>query len=427
MDASLKAILDFTRRRAFIARLCENVALCAAAGGLASAVLQVAWGIWWTSPAAATALAGSLALLAAATASRPGRLILHLDGRPVWAVCGLLAGGAIAGVAAIVTGHASSVPAVFLPAAFLASAILGGIVLAVLDWPHMADAASWLDRSLGLRERMTTAVEMAGRGSSAPPGAAGAAPAPSAVDPEFAAVVTAQAVEMATKKGYRSVKAWRRTSATGGAAALAVLLCLTLLLVPMPGAARMQAISDLAGNFDSLNADDRDKLAASLKKQAGEVDEADVRAALLKAADAVANGDVETMKRELIEASDKIDIKLIVPPEVLAKIHRGDSSGGGSQAPSPTPAVAPTPAATQIPIAPTPRPARPEPGEVYVFDPNYSAKAGNDGDSSSPGPGSATAWADAWSAARAKAAAESSSPDVPAKYRQLMRDFYNAE
>jgi len=420
------AILNRFRRRLVLVRVAEAAGVAAAAGGATSAALMGAWVLAGRYPLpAAGVCAAALAAGVAASAWRRVRAGLHPEPLVQWIVALVPAVAGAAGVAGVLTGAAAHVPKNALVLIVPAAAALAAAA-ALLRAASLASVAASVDARAGLRERLRTALETSG----------------DETDEQFAAAVRAQALQAASRPDVRGVRFWKRSRATVGAVGLA--LAATALMLPWepllspadneqrrwrqvsaqagrsleealaalvdPAAAGDAEIASHVGRLEELaSALQTARLASGGAWRDAALDLDRVTAALRRA---VASGrlDAATAGKmaRLADALERIGAE-IAQRMGAEEVARAGAGGGGKPHP-PQPATGPA-------------------GWTTVYDPRYAALATMPATGAATGAGAAApvvgrTFDDAWADAQARANRAIDRGDVPAEYRQLVRDFF---
>ncbi len=415
------------------ARAAEAAAIGATAGGLAAAALMGAWILAGRHPLAAVCLCAAPPLGGlAATLHAKAAARLRLDPALRWFLAALtvLAGGSAA--AAVLAGAFSYLPKNWLillvPVAAAAAASV-----ALVRGASLRQVAASADRRAGLRERLSTAWEVA----------------EAKADSAFARAVQQQALATVQRPDLRKLSFWKRTRATSAALGLALLAA--ALMLPWEPLASPAAIAQqhwqqasrqagqllqqqLAG-LDPQRLSQDPQLAAALAKlqdiatllrapEAGQaahwrgqvIDLEELATSLRRA---VASGRLEPQAagqlRQLIQTLEAAAAEI--------------AEGMGQTAPQY--AHGPGQADTEGTSLPSPQPAG---GYATVYNPSYAELTST---ASAPTPGEAPPVApaapvqmpyeQAWDAARRRAAEALRAQAVPARYRQLVRDYFSSD
>jgi hypothetical protein len=400
-------------------RAAEAAAVCATAAALAAAAVQSAWAVAYAAPTAAAGICLLPAALGiwialspgAGRALRLGRLLRVLAG----GVC--VAAGA-GGAAAVAGGWHVQVSKAVVPLILLPVGAILGALGALLRRPTPRDAAVLLDRRGGLRERLSTAVELASSADA---------------DAPVARFVYAQALAGLRARRPQRGPMWRRSRATAAALGLSLVLCAALAFVPTVGLrGEGDVIGRLAGSLDALSPAQKQALAEALRAAARDADDEQTAQKHVEAARMVELGDAEQLRKLLGELKRAgLKIEKVVPGDVLAAagIGAGGEPGAGGRA-----ALAAK--GTGWPPSPNgsgpPRDASqaPEPN-VRVYDPLYEELV-KPGTAPAKGPGGGgqegmVGFDDARAAHRARAASALTSDAIPPKYRPIVRDFFLAD
>lgn len=425
MADQIVAILNRFRRRLVLVRVAEAAGVAAAGGGLTASGLMGAWVLAGRYPLAAAGLcAAVLGAGVAVSVWRRVRTGLHPEPLVQWivalvpAVAGAAGGGCVlAGVTAAVAKNSL---AMIVPGA-------AALAVAAVLWraASLASVAASVDARAGLRERLRTALET---------------PADE-TDESFAVAVRAQAVQAASHPDVRAVRFWTRSRATIGAVGLA--LAATALMLPWepllsPAAAetrRWRQVGSQAGrSLEEALAALVDPAAGGDAEIASHVGRLEQLASALQSARPVRGGawretaldlDRVTAALRRAVASGRLDAataeKMTRLADALERIGAEIAlkMGGEDVARANDGAVPPPPP------APTTGPA----GWTTVYDPRYATLA------TMPATGAATvpmgaapvvgqSFDAAWADAQARANRALDRGNVPAEYRQLVRDFF---
>ncbi|MEI7837251.1 MAG: hypothetical protein WCK05_12700, partial [Planctomycetota bacterium] len=225
-------VLEMLERVGRTRRLCqaaEAAAVVGVAGCIAAAAAAGAMGVQAEYHGAAVGLAaGPLVMGLVVAMWRAGRRRM----RPAGWVAGVLIVGGVLGLGVVLAGSDGSlggernvgglmVDRVAMTAAMVAGALLAGAVPVLARGVDVAGTARVLDERGGFAERLGTAAGVAGR----------------ADEDAAAAMVCRQGVAILRSGQADGVSLWSRTRATPAAMAVAGLLWVTVLLLPMIGAA----------------------------------------------------------------------------------------------------------------------------------------------------------------------------------------------
>lgn len=411
-------------------RAAEAAAVGGTAGGLACAFVMAAWILAGRFVAAAAGLSAAplsagVVLAALPAAARKLRLTPTLR----WTVAALMAAAGAGATAAVLTGAFVHLPKNWLVLIIPAAAAATALVALLRGAPLSAVAAS-ADRRALLQERLRTAWELTA----------------SQDESTFARAVRQQALARADEPHLRGVSFWTRTPATLGALGLAILAAALMLpwrplqspaalarqrwrqvradagqvlsqqLAMLAGgraaesaqvASAIRRLRAIAGRLGSAEvADARDwrgpvvdlaELAESLRRaiRSGQLDPAAAELAdeLIRTIDHVAEKIARGMGQTLpLAAGEPAPTPATRPARRAVSGYATVYHGGYGQPPPTTAAAPPTPA------SPATVPAPPQ-----------------------------VPYEQAWAAARRRAAAALSRRDVPAPYRQLVRDFFAAD
>ncbi len=275
-----------------------------------------------------------------------------------------------------------------------------GLVAGIIRMPSLTDAARWCDSCLGLEDRATAALESARRRGE---------------DSEVTRCITRQAVEAISAADIPSARLWERGPGTWASLALAIVVTVGVSVAPIGLDHREDLSTVLAGMLDQLPADQRARLAESLRQARRASDDRGVSETLGEAAVVALQGDDPQRLRELLEELRQagVEVRDMLPADVLAAAEarlRGGGGGGGERG------------TDANDLARRPDSFDASPGGVRVFDPAYdtNAKAAID-------PGSGWFWRpaeDAWADARRQATEGLRTGSIPMRYRQLIRNYY---
>ena len=417
MRREILAFLQSTARRLLLARALESAAVLAVAAGLCAAALELAWMAAWRRPLVAALIcllpvAGGLAVWALAAVRRQ----LRIDKEAAVLAAGFSIVVAAAGAICVAMGWHAHLGKGYLPLVVLPAGALVGALVRIFQGVSVQEAAIFLDARGGFGERLSTAAELA-------------------VSPDrdkpFAEYVYAQASGVPDAVRLKRPAPWKRSRATAAALGLAAMLCLTLALLPSSRASRR--LQDILAGLSDMTADDRAELSSEFRHAARQAQvDPELARQLSRAADAIEISDPE----QLEEVLSGIEQSLVSPRDQTAAdmsrdlLAAAEKAAGGASASDDATASG--------------EPARQEGGDaaareqkthrVLVYDPGYdpamvehSPGTGVDpGERGSAGQGMVRK-TDAWAAARERAAGALQSGQVPAPYRQLVRDFFLAE
>ncbi len=266
----------------------------------------------------------------------------------------------------------------------------------------VAQAAACLDRKAGLRERLVTAAELAGREDVTP----------------TAQAVYAQALEALAALTPQQQSAREDAGAWHAAAALVLVLAVLLTLVPVVGLSQEDArVSQLVEAVPTMSAQQRAQLTEAFRQAAlAAAKDANVAAELARAAAVVEVQDAQELQKVLAKLRamgyQPLDS---LPASVLA--------AAGIRPKGAAPVATPPPIAGDAnrSIA-----ARGGEGAVRVYDPAYAAMVKAAASSPAMTAPAMTTFEDAWSAARARAASAARRGDIPPQYQQLIRDYFGS-
>ncbi len=430
MTDHILSILGGFRRRLVAVRAIEAGAVGGTACALSAASLMGGWTLAGEFTAAA-ALLCVLPLAAGLTLAASKRLQsgLHAERLIRWFIIILLIACGLAGAACVLTGTYVYLPKNWLFLIFPAGVFLS-IVIVLVRGAALRNIAVLVDRRSSLRERLSTALELVQSGERSP----------------FAEAVHAQALAAADKRDFRRVGFWTAARATGGAFGLAVVAAALMLAVePLesPSARqqrRWQGISSQAGEnilkqlatVKAQTADDSaiaeqirrlEKLAETLraarggdaKQWRGKVVELDEITKALR--DAVNSGKVDAVAAErigrLIDAMERTAAAIAEGMGGNEYVRTGSDgeSPGWAEGPQFTP-----PARTEASWAP-----------LTVYNPSAATPTTTATDTAPAGINVQIPYDRAWADARRRAAEAMDKGTVPAEYRQLVRDFFDAD
>jgi hypothetical protein len=426
MNEELLSILRSARRRLRAVRAAETAGAMIVAGALAAAGGELAWAVAtrWTWAGLAICAAPAAAALAWAKTRDSHQVFLRnmvtVPSFLPWLLAGV--GVAVAALAAVgvLAGWHLHWPKAALVAFGVLLPVLVGMAAALARGPSLRQVAEILDAKAHLRERLSTAVELAlepeaGRACLALPAAA--------------PVVCAQALAALRQKRPQDLALWSASPALPAAMGLALAVCLALAFLPdFAPARRGGSIGAFSRAVATMTPAQREELAAAFRRAASQPAVGGAAAQeLLKAAAVVEVRDPEELRRilERLQAAGFEPLGA-VPRDLLAAAGLADeaastmassgSDNGGRAVP---------PAARDANEG-----AAPGGSYVSVYDPHYEASAHPPG-GGEPAPALASRagvpYADAWAAARARAMDAAARGAVPPAYRQLVRDFFSAE
>ncbi|MDY7009274.1 MAG: hypothetical protein SVV80_00775 [Planctomycetota bacterium] len=433
MSDRILSILGGFRRRLVFVLAVEAGAVGGAAGALSAAALMGGWTLAGKFPIAAILLCVlPLASGIVLTLSKRLRCSLQSERAIQWFVITLLTACGFAGLICVLTGIYINLPKNWLFLIFPAGAFISSVIILVRG-AALRRVAVLVDRRRGLRERFSTALELIESGESL-------------AGQPFACAVRRQAIASADEPHYRRVSFWNRTRATGGALGLAVVAATLMLAVePLESLSakqqrRWDGVSIRAGEnilkqlaaIKEQTADDSatteqihklEKLAENLraarpadaKQWRGKVVELDEIIAALR--ETVQSGKVDSGASErigrLIEAMERVAAGITEGMISHEYAGAGDSlSPGRAEGPQFTP-----PARTEAPWSP-----------LTVYNPLYTpTTATTSTDSATTGGNIRIPYEKAWADARRRAAEAMDKGNVPAEYRQLVRDFFDTD
>ena len=417
-----KKLLDLLRGaagRLLLRRMLESSAVMAAAGGLTAAAVELGWWLASHSRLGGAAACGPAIILGVWLWTRGAlRRAMRLDMGQGAVAGGVCIFGASAGAVGALVGWADVTPLWAVPAGLLCAGAVVGALLAVVRGVSVLQAAVYLDIHGRMDERLATAAEAAVRGA----------------DDPLAERLYAQAVYALGATQPRSVPAWKRTRATFGALALAVLLCVAIGFLPSPADERRPgptSLGDLPDALADMHESEIRLVVATLQDRAGQTGlPKGLAAALRESARAVESEDDQRIRKavaKLIEALDAGD------PDAMGRIKQAilASAGGGGGGTSGQVTTAPSTGAgsdqTLTSVAKTGGAA------VRVYDPEYAAallrmhKGPQTGGVPPVAAGNRVAMDLVWRQAHNDAAAALASGRVPGEYRHIVRNFFDME
>ena len=420
MRDEVMTVLGAAARKLLAVRAAESAAVGAVAGGLCAAAGEIGWSIARLSPVAG-ALVCVAPVLVGAWLGASGRLrrALHLSRRAGVLAAAVCVFAGLLGVACVLAGAHAVLPNYALPLILMPAAALAGALAEAARGVTPLEAGVFHDVRLHLAERLATAAELAGSRDA---------------DGPFAQCVYAQAMEAARRGRIDRQGVWRRTRATAGALALSVALCGALAFLPAPGAASVEARFERIGSDAAdLSPQRRQAFVAELRRLAEQAKgNPKLLAALKAAAQAAQEQRPAELRAELDRARDALAREsqaeaLRVAQSLLKAMGLTDADGGGdANAPGRLAATDPNrPAVVDANAIIGDGGEKPLPARVFVYDPNYGAVA--DANTSPSGTGVFVPVADAWTAARDRAYAALATGRVPARYRRLVRRFFELE
>lgn len=402
MRDEVLGIMIRARRRLLLVRACEYSAVLAVVAGLCAAAMEIAWvlapiHIAAALPVCLLPVAGGVLML-----QRFVRRAPQLAGGLAWLAMALCFMSAAAGCAYLLTGRYMEISIFLLPAVLMSVGIVAGITAAIATRPSLHRTGVLLDLRLGLAERLSTAVELATSSSQAP----------------CTEAVYCQALEAARRNHADSVSLWNRSRATVGAVGLVVMLCIVLGMLPV----RIIVVRSL----DTLSAEQGQEMARDFRVAAeNNADKPELSETFMKAATAIEMKDDEELERMLaklreagVMLSEVTDPKLLAAAglgaggdEDTAIVDNATSDGSGDSATSTQPDIAGD--------GPT----------VGVYDPLYAEMVDSGTDTASAG-GSVSpvvSHETAWDSSRRRAESALAGGRVPARYRDLVRRYFQAD
>jgi hypothetical protein len=450
MTDRILTILMAHRRRFLAIQSAEAAGVSGTAAGVASALVMGGWILGGRYPAWGCAACLAAVALAGVLAAGPVRRRLLPERALAWYVPTLLAAAGLAGAALVATGAFVHIPKnVLIGLVPLGAA--GGVAASLAGGLSLASVARWLDRRARTQERLATALELVQRAGA--PGGAGPRSeehrlqtcATGAGDAGFADAVRRQALTVADGGALAKVRFWRRTSALPGALGLAILAAVLMLpwrplaspeaqLREKWGQVAPQAAESLEEVLAAITRGDT--TAGKLAEQARRLEELtrslrvarpeearnwqakvaelqDVTDALRRAA-ASGQLDQATTARlnRLIAALEQVTTDMAAGMAGESPALAGNINKGGEG----------------VAAGAASRPAVESPEYVSVYDPAYATSQAAGG-ATEPGAPPASAVRvpldKQWSAACARASQAISTNAVPAKYHQLVRDYFH--
>ena len=429
MHDRILPILSRLRRRTLAARTAEAAAVGGTAGGLVAASVMAAWVLAGRLLALASAVSAAPLLGGLAVAVWPGlALKLRLTSTLRWSVAAIMmVPGAIA-AACIATGAFVHVPKNWLILAAPVAAAAAAVV-ALVRGPTLGGVAADVDARAALRERLSTAWELAEGGE----------------ESAFADAVQAQALS-AAGRDLRGISFWNRSPATLGALGLAILA--SVLMLPWeplqsPAALRQQRwqrlsaqagqqlqqhlarleaagdlqLADTIRRLQQLTRRLRSATPTDARQWRGPVVDLEKLAESLRRA--VRSGRLEP------RAAEQIAQLIRTLEQTTVEIAEGMGEDPGE--------IAAGAGAGKVP-QPSTRPRPTAPGYTTVYHPSYAdlapattASAPAIAHEAPPVSPAQVPYDQAWLEARRRAAATLGRGQVPARYRQLVRDYFATE
>ncbi|MCE5326896.1 MAG: hypothetical protein LLG01_10835 [Planctomycetaceae bacterium] len=385
-------------RRLLLARMAQTAVQAGAASCFPAALLELAWTLAPRWPVAAAMV--SLVSPAAVAVLLFPRFGINPPVRRIAVAAGVAT--AAIGVWSIYCGWFSYMPrlsAMVLPllAALTAAAWKASRPVAP------AAAAALLDARYALRERLSTAVELAQSRSK---------PA------DLADFVAAQA--MAALRASGADRDWPARPAAVTVAALVggAILCAALAAVPAAmSPAEMARVEALARAMEQMAPREKDEAASRLQNASAKSD-AQIEQMLLEARRLLLAGDARKLAAVMTRLKEAgVDISPLTGSSLAGSAGMTGGQGAGEAGPS-----APPPTAQA-------RPALPPAGNyVMVYDPAL-AKAVRDAAAPAAPQGASqfVPLQTAWQAAQARAADQSRAnlSDLPPQYRRMIQDFFS--
>jgi len=419
MRKKLLGLLRGAAGRLLVRRILESAAVMAAAGGLTAATVELGWCLALYSRLGGAAACGPMIILGVWLWTRSSlRGAMRLDVGQGAVAGGVCIFGASTGAIGALVGWADVVPVWVVPMAFLSGGVVVGAVLAVARGVSVLQAAVYLDIHGRLDERLATAAEAAVRGDDGP----------------LADRLYAQAVDAMGATKSSSVPPWKRTRATFGALALAVLLCVATGFLPSsikePRPAP-QTLGDLPSALADMPEPAISLVVATLQDRAGQNDLPPGLAAVLReSAKAVESKDDQRIRQaveKLIEALNAGD------PAAMRKIEQAilASAGGAGQTPQNWTTTAPSTGGEGE--GPVTSAAKTGGAAVRVYAPEYAEalrrmREGVVAGGADPvAPGDRVPMDLVWREAHRNAAAALAAGRVPAQYRPIVRKFFDTE
>ncbi len=404
MRDKVLGIMVRARRRLLLVRIAEYSAVLMVAAGLCAAAMEIAWVL---APIHVAAALPVCLLPAAGGVLILQRFIRHAPqfaGGLAWLAAALCFISSGAGCAYVLSGQYAEISKLVLPTVLMSVGIVIGITDAIVTRPSLHRTGVLLDLRLGLAERLSTAAELAVSSKETSP---------------CMEAVYYQAVEAAERNHAVSVFLWNRSRATAGAVALVVMLCVVLGLLP-------GKITDTR-SLDTLSVEQRQKMADDFRLASEQYsDNRELSETLLKTAVAIEVKDEEELERlvdKLREAG--ADPYRITDPELLAAAGLGAAGEGKPPAADNT-----TENGNGSDLTQSDSSDEGSDRSVGVYDPIYKGQvkaaedtAGHGAQVSSP----VISYETAWDASRRRAELALASGGVPARYRELVRRYFQAD
>jgi hypothetical protein len=409
MNEELLSILRAARRKLVATRAMEAAAAMTTVGAIFAAAGQTALLIGAWHPHVGFVLSRLLILafvvVCWSVLERRRRLVGKRTLAHIFSLfTGFLVGIAVMGVNVPLW---QGLPRMLVPAIGVLLLAAVGAGLTLTRGAALRDVAAMLDAKAGLRERLSTAAELAISAQPLPPSAP---------------VVFAQALAALKEKRPQHLPMWTATPSLPAGMGLALAACLALAFLPDFGSGRQGTrIEQFSQAVPALTAEQRQRLAEAFRSAAAQQAFAPaVSRELVKAAAIVEVKDAQELQQVLQKLQEAGFAPLAaVPPDLLAAAGlptpatRTAGNNGGHQGGDSASREANEPGAGG--------------GYVSVYDPRYAAPSGGGASDANRSPSSPPAdvpYADAWAAARARAADHAQRGDVPPAYRRLVHDFF---
>jgi hypothetical protein len=427
MAPEIRTLLKHAARRLLARRALETAALGAIAAALACAICELGWVAAIENMTAAAALcAAPVAAGAILLVWRPVVSVLSLSRLQAWAcAAAAIIPGALC-LAGLWAGYWANIPAAFLPLAFVPLAAAAGALAACARGVSQIEAAILADHRLHLRERLATAAELDAQAQAAKTELAGNEP--------FTQAVFHQAFLAAKAARIERASFWSRGRATAGALGLAVLLCLTLAMLPGRGLDAAARLSDIASAFPNLSSAEKLQLADALRRAAAD-SSADARsaAALAEASIAAQADDPDLLRQKLKELAALIesgDVRLVkiegftLPAQHIQDVTTDDGNAAATLQTPQAANAAPGNVAARNSAAPQAAAMQ------TIFNPDYAGRVSPATGAQQAAPASAGSQVPfdlAWDKARRRAEDSIRRGDVPDQYRHMVEEFFVAE
>jgi len=418
MRKKLLGLLRSAAGRLLVRRMLESSAVMAVAGGLTAAAVEVGWWLASLSRLGGAVACGPAIVLGVWLWTRPAlRRAMRLDVGQGAVAGGVCIFGASAGAIGALVGWADVVSLWVVPAGLLCAGAIVGALLAVVRGVSVLQAAVYLDVHGRMDERLATAAEAAIRGEDGP----------------LAERLYAQAVDALGATRPRSVPPWKRTRATLGALALAVLLCVAVGVLPSPVVERRPgptSLDDLPDALADMPESELHLVVRTLQGQAGRSGlPAGLAAALRESARAVESENARRVRKAMARLVKALEAG---EPEAMRKIEEAIlAAAGGGDTFRDWPATAPSNGGgIGQPLTGVGKTGG---AAVRVYHPEYAAAllrmhVGPQTGSVAPvAQGNRVSMGLVWRQAHNDAAAALAAGRVPAEYRPIVRKFFDTE